>query len=183
MRTILATAALTLAVAAPASAEFFPIGQPAPSPPCGAGGPGTGAGVAAPTCAPLGLVPVTRAQVKLIVAYKVRAIWGRDAARHIRRYGCDLYRLPDEVGQTTTSCMTTFRSRRHRTVTRHLVLIYGASATGALGVTVMRFPRDAPDRGAVPPPTGSTGSTGPTAPTDTPGDSTTTTDGSFVAPG
>src|SRR4051794_9849471 len=177
MRTILATAALTLAVAAPASAEFFPIGQPAPSPPCGAGGPGTGAGVAAPTCAPLGLVPVTRAQVKVIVAYKVRAVWGRYAAHHIRRYGCDLYRLPDEVGQTATSCMTTFRSRRHRTVTRHLVLIYGASASGALGVTVMRFPRDAPDGGASPPP----GQTG--APLTTSDPTTTTTDGSFVAAG
>ena len=87
-------------------------------------------------------VPVTRAQVKLIVAYKVRAVWGRYAARHIRRYGCDLYRLPDEIGQTGTSCMTNFVSRRHRTVTRQLILSYGPAGPGVVGVTVRRFPKD-----------------------------------------
>ena len=149
MRILLATAALTLALASPASAEFFPVKQPSfvcddtPDPT-------SASGTSSAVCAQPRLVPVTRAQVKLIVAYKVRAVWGRYAARHIRRYGCDLYRMPDEIGQRSTSCGTRFVSRRHRTVTRQLILSYGPAGPGVVGVTVRRFPKDETGPGTTP---------------------------------
>jgi hypothetical protein len=151
VRILLAAAALTLALASPTSAEFFPIEQPArpPDAPChDTGSPGAAQCV----LQPVRVVPATRAQVKLIVAYKVRAVWGPYAAHHIRRYGCDLYRLPDEIGQTSTSCMTRFVSRRHRTVTRQLILSYGPAGAGVVGVTVRRFPQDGPGRTVAPTP-------------------------------
>jgi hypothetical protein len=173
MRILLAAVALTLALASPASAEFFPIEQPPrpPDAPClDTGSPGTAQCV----LPPVRVVPATRAHVKLIVAYKVRAVWGPYAAHHIRRYGCDLYRLPDEIGQTSTSCMTRFVSRRHRTVTRQLILSYGPAGAGAVGVTVRRFPKDDPGRTVAPTPPVGGNPVDPTVPDPTVPDPTAT---------
>ncbi len=46
--------------------------------------------------------------------------------------------------------MTRFVSRRHRTVTRQLILSYGPAGPGVVGVTVRRFPKDETGPGTTP---------------------------------
>ena len=90
MRVLIITVALVLSAAAPASAEFFPVDQGPPQP-CNdtitPSVPGTGPIATAAQCLAPSLVPVAPAQIRRIVAFKVRAVWGTYAARHIARYG------------------------------------------------------------------------------------------------
>ena len=79
----------------------------------------------------------TTAQLKLIAAFKVRAIWGTYAARHIARYGCDTF---DLVPGQSTVCAVRFRTRRGNAATRRIRLAYVARGA-RVGVLVSRVPR------------------------------------------
>ena len=76
-------------------------------------------------------------QLKLIAAFKIRAIWGTYAARHIARYGCDTF---DLVPGQTTVCAVRFRTRRGDAATRRIRLAYVARGD-RVGVLVSRVPR------------------------------------------
>jgi hypothetical protein len=148
MRILLAAAALTLALASPASAEFFPVDQGFPPPPCDdTPDPSLGQGiVTTAACLPQqGPRLPSESQLKLIVAFKVRAIWGSYAARHITRYGCGTYVL-----RTSTVCAVRFRTKRQNVVTRRLRLKFVITDERSAGVRVSRVPPYAPPTSTTP---------------------------------
>ena len=135
-----------------------------------AGQPGPGPNANGCHCLAPSLVPVSPAQIKRIVAFKVRAVWGTYAARHIARYGCGTYEL-SQGSRPDDELRRPVRSRQQNVVTRRVRLTYvrtqrrpgrRAGQSGAAVPDAVRPPR----RRTPPPGQDPTVSTGPAIPSD-----------------